>query len=60
MRFEHNKKMYPPRVKMEVIMKTHDPFTIVMKFSGSLDDRQLDLKLAFGKQMTYMIVCTCS
>ena len=54
MLLEDQLQIYPPRVIMEVILKTNEPLTIVMKFSGSLDDSRLDVELAFplGRKVT--------
>ena len=58
MLLEHQLKTYPPRVKIEVILKEEvkPPLKIVVEFSGSQEDRKLKAELTFqlGKQTTYM------
>ena len=60
MLLEDQLKIYPPRVKMEVMLneEVKPPLKIVMEFSGSQEDRKLEAELTFplGNQMAY----TCS
>ena len=55
MQLRHDLKMYPPRVKMTISMKSSDlAFKLTIKFNGCSDDSQLDTELTFplGKVIT--------
>ena len=46
MQLRHDLRMYPPRVKMTVSMKSSDvAFKLPIKFNGCSDDSQLDIEL---------------
>ena len=48
MQLRHEKKMYPPRVKMTVSMKDTDMIIkLPVRIEGSLSDDQLDTELTF-------------
>lgn len=48
MQIRHDRKMYPPRVKMTVCIKTFDySFKLPIKFDGCSSDSLLDVELAF-------------
>ena len=48
MRLRHEKKMYPPRVKMTVsLVHSHQAFKLPVKFEGCSSDSQVDLELTF-------------
>ena len=48
MRLRHEKKMYPPRVKMTVSMTDpHQAFKLPVRFEGCSSDSQVDLELTF-------------
>ena len=47
MHLQHEKKMYPPRVKMTVILKNKEDAIVPVKFLGCSSDSQLDIDLPF-------------
>ena len=53
MLLRHEMKMYPPRVKMTVIVKNTHAVKIPMKFEGCTSDSKLDMELAFLPGSTY-------
>ena len=52
MELKHETKMYPPRVKMTVIMKTTDPMKLPIDVIGCSDILDMDLVLPIGKLRT--------
>ena len=58
MQLRHEKKMYPPRVKMMVGMKNpddHDIYKLSVKIEGCSEEDQLDIQFFFPPSM-YCIV----
>lgn len=52
MKLMHEKKMYPPRVRMMVGMKNPDDiFKLSVKIEGCLEKNQLDIQLCFPPSM---------
>ena len=52
MRLRHDKKLYPPRVKMTVSFQSSDlQFKLPVKFEGCSNDSQLDVELTFPLSM---------
>ena len=54
MQLRHEKKMYPPRVKMMVDMKSpddHDVYKLSVKIEGCSEEDQLDIQLCFPPSM---------
>ena len=54
MQLRHEKKMYPPRVKMMIDMKSpndHDIYKLWVKIEGCSDEDQLDIQLCFPPSM---------
>jgi hypothetical protein len=43
----HETKVYPPRVKMTVQMKSDNPFTLRVNVKGSDSDKKLSVDLLF-------------
>ena len=59
MKLRHEKKMYPPRVKMTVDMKSpddHDIYKLSVKIEGCSEEDQLDFQLCFPPSKYTMIV----
>ena len=61
MQLRHERNMYPPRVKMTIILR--DPNVIIklpVKFSGHDGDNQLDVELSvpLGRLRHYSMNCT--
>ena len=59
----HETKVYPPRVKMTVQMKSDKAFTLPVKFEGSNCDEKLCVDLLFpliGNNMCCTIINTAS
>lgn len=52
MQLRHEKSMYPPRVKMTVVLKNPDTvLKVPVRIEGCLTDNQLDTELAFPLSM---------
>lgn len=49
MELQHEMKMYPPRVKMAVIMKTPDHTKLSIDIAGCSSTLDMDLVLPIGK-----------
>ena len=47
MQLQHEKKIYPPRVKITVILKSTEDAIVRIKFVGCSSDSQLDVDLPF-------------
>jgi hypothetical protein len=47
MKLMHETKVYPPRIKMTVQMKSDNPFTLRVKVKGSNSDKNLSVELLF-------------
>ena len=61
MQLRHEKKMYPPRVKMTVGMKNLDDFDIYklsVKIEGCSEEDQLDIQLFFPPSMYNIFVAS--
>ena len=57
MRRRHQRRMYPPRVKMTVSLKNPDlTLKLPVKFTGCLSDSQLDVELTFPLGKNNVIV----
>ena len=53
----HEKKMYPPRVRMTVVMKNPDDiFKLLVVINGCLEKNQLDIQLCFPPSMCIIIL----
>jgi hypothetical protein len=55
MQLRHEKKMYPPRVKLTVGMKNPDDcdiYKLSVKIEGCSEEDQLDIQLCFPPSMT--------
>ena len=63
MKMRHKRRMYPPRVKMTVCMRSSDQqFKLIVKFLGCSHDSQLDVELAFpqGNNSCIMHAIPCN
>jgi hypothetical protein len=59
MQLQHEKKMYPPRVKMMVGIKNpddHDIYKLSVKIEGCSEQDQLDIQLLIFPPSMYDIV----
>ena len=54
MRLKHLTKMYPPRVKMTIMLKDLESHKLLIKFLGCSTDCQLDTELALPLGMCCM------
>ena len=54
MELKHKMKMYPPRVKMTVLMKTTDPIKLSVDVIGCSNNLDMDLVLPIGE--TWLIM----
>ena len=59
MELKHKTKMYPPRVKMTVIMKTTDPIKLSIDVIGCSRNLDMDLVLPIGKLCTVHYYSHC-
>ena len=59
MELKHKTKMYPPRVKMTVIMKTTDPIKLSIDVIGCSRNLDMDLVLPIGKLRTVHYYSHC-
>ena len=46
MQLKHETRMYPPRVKMTIMLRDQDSHKLLIKFVGCSADSQLDTELA--------------
>ena len=46
MKLKHETRMYPPRVKMTVVMSNTSPFRLSLKVAGCSSENQLDMDIA--------------
>ena len=46
MRLKHETRVYPPRVKMTIMLKDLDSRKLLIRFDGCSSDSQLDTELA--------------
>ena len=59
MQLRHERKMYPPRVKMTVTMNNSDKvIKLPVKIEGSLSDDQMDTELTFPLGTVYTNQCS--
>ena len=56
MKLKHETKMYPPRVKMTIMMKTTDSIKLSIDVIGCSGNLDMDLALPIGKLHTVLIV----
>ena len=61
MQLQHEKKIYPPRVKITIILKNTEDTVVPIKFVGCSIDSQLDVDLPFplyniGNNLQYGII----
>ena len=47
MQLKHKLKIYPPRVKMTVMMANSNPYSLKVKVSGCSSENQLDMDIGF-------------
>ena len=57
MKLRHERRMYPPRIKMTIVMKDADlTLVIPVKFEGCTKDSQLDMDLTLPFTCKYLSV----
>ena len=65
MRLKHEEKMYPPRVKMTIMVRNQECFKLPVKIEGCSKEGHLDMDIAIGIKLLislapvmYGIYCT--